>query len=280
MMETMDKLVLYFQYPFVRYAMIVGVLISLCSSLLGVTLVLKRFSFIGHGLSHVAFGATAVAAALKLSNSVILVLPVTIASAILLLSAGQNARVKGDASIAMLSVGALAVGYLIMNLFSKSANLSGDVCTTLFGTTTILTLSMTEVWVSAALSALVIAVFLFFYNKIFTITFDEDFALATGTNARMYNLILAVVVAVIIVLAMNLTGALLISALVVFPALSAMRVFKSFFAVTVCSVILSVFCTAFGIVLSILAGTPVGSTIVTVYIVGFAIFSLISIIRR
>ena len=280
MSGIMDTLALYFQYPFVRYAMIVGILISLCSSLLGVTLVLKRFSFIGDGLSHVAFCAIAVAAALGLTNNILFVLPVTVICAVLLLSAGQNTKIKGDAAIAMISVGALALGYLIMNLFSRSANLSGDVCATLFGSTSILTLSRTEVRLCALLSVLVIAVFLLFYHKIFSVTFDEDFATATGTSAKTYNLIFAIVIAVIIVLAMNLVGALLISALVIFPALSAMRVFKSFRAVTICSVVVSVICSALGILISILAGTPVGSTIVAVNIAGFIMFCAIGFVTR
>ena len=278
--EIIDKIVISFQYPVARNALIVGVLIALCSSLLGVTLVLKRFSFIGDGLSHVAFGAMAVAAAMKLTNNFLLVLPVTIICAVLLLRTGQNTKIKGDAAIAMISVGALALGYLIMNLFAKSSNLSGDVCATLFGSTSILTLSDTDVWLCGILSILVIAVFLLFYNKIFAVTFDEDFATATGNRAKIYNLILAVVIAVIIVLAMNLVGSLLISALVIFPALSAMRVFKSFKSVTICSVIVSVTCAALGILISIVAGTPVGSTIVAVDIAGFFIFSITGFISR
>ena len=281
MTDIVDKTVLYFSlFPFVRYAMIVGVLIALCSSLLGVTLVLKRFSFIGDGLSHVAFGAMAIAAAMNLTNNFLLVLPVTIICAILLLRTGQNTKIKGDAAIAMISVSTLAVGYLIMNLFSKSSNLSGDVCTTLFGSTSILTLTKTEVWLCAGLSILVVAVFLLFYHKIFAVTFDEDFSTATGVRAKTYNLILSVIIAVVIVLAMNLVGALLISALVIFPALSAMRVFKSFKAVTVCSVIVSVTCAALGILISIVAGTPVGATIVVVDIFGFFAFSVIGLITR
>ena len=280
MTEILDSLTTYLQYPFVRYALIVGVLISLCSSMLGVTLVLKRFSFIGTGLSNVAFGATAIAVALKLTDNVLFVLPATIICAVLLLRTGQNTKIKGDASIAMISVGALAIGYLVMNLYSKSANLAGDVCTILFGSVSILTLTMIEVWISVGLSILVIAVFLMFYHKIFAITFDENFAEATGNNAKMYNLILAIVIAVVIVLAMNLVGALLISALVIFPALSAMRTFKTFKSVTVCSVIVSVSCAAFGILVSIVAGTPVGSTIVAVNITVFAIFSLAGLIIR
>lgn len=272
MAELFDKLSLYLQYPFVRYALIVGVLIALCSSLFGVTLVLKRFSFIGDGLSHVAFGAMAIAAVVGLTNEIPLVLVITIVSAVLLLRTGQNAKIKGDAAVAMISVGALAIGYLLMNIFSKSSNLSGDVCSTLFGSTSILTLTKTEVWICAILSVLVVAVFLFFYNKIFSVTFDENFARATGTKAGLYNLLIAVVVAVIIVLAMNLVGSLLISALVIFPALSAMRVFKNFKAVTICSAVFSVSCALLGILISILAGTPVGSTIVAVDIAGFFLF--------
>lgn len=274
-----NKLALYFAYPFVRYALIVGVLIALCSSLLGVTLVLKRFSFIGDGLSHVAFGAMAIASILKLTNDLYFVFPVTILCAVLLLKTGQNARIKGDAAIAMISVGALAIGYLLMNLFSSSSNLSGDVCSTLFGSTSILTLRIGEVWLCGILSVLVLAIFLLFYNKIFAVTFDENFSRAVGTNADGYNLLIAVIIAVIIVLAMNLVGSLLISALIIFPALSAMRVYRDFRAVTICSAMLSVLCALFGILISILGGTPVGSTIVAVDIVVFALFYIIGLLR-
>ena len=280
MTYIIGKLAEYFTYPFVWYALIVGVLIALCSSLLGVTLVLKRFSFIGDGLSHVAFGATAIAVAMNLTNNFLIVLPVTILSAVLLLRTGQNTKIKGDAAIAMISVGALAIGYLIMNLYPpKSGNLAGDVCATLFGSTSILTLSVTEVWLCAILSVLVIAVFLLFYHKIFAVTFDEDFTAAIGIRAKTYNLALAIIIAVVIVLAMNLVGALLISALVIFPALSAMRVFNNFKDVTICSVIVSVACAVLGILVSIVAGTPVGSTIVAVDIAGFFIFSIASSLR-
>ena len=280
MEKIFSALALYFSYPFVRYALIVGVLIALCSSLLGVTLVLKRFSFIGDGLSHVAFGAIALATVINLSNDTLLVAPVTIAFAILLLKTGQNAKIKGDAMIAMLSVGSLAIGYLLMNVFSTSSNLSGDVCATLFGSTSILTLSMTDVRLCIGMSVVVIAVFLIFYHKIFAVTFDESFARATGTRAELYNLLIAIVIAVVIVLAMNLVGSLLISALVIFPALSAMRLLKSFKAVIFCSAILSVICAALGILTSILAGTPVGSTIVAVDIAAFGIFSLTGLLIR
>lgn len=275
MADMIAKLVTYLQFPFVRYALIVGTLIALCSSLLGVTLVLKRFSFIGDGLSHVAFGAMAVASVLRLTSEMPVVLLITTIAAVLLLRASQSARIKGDASIAMISVGALAIGYLLLNIFpAKSSNLAGDVCSTLFGSTSILTLTKSEVALCAALSAVVIVIFVLFYNRIFSVTFDEAFAKATGVRADLVNLLIAVITAVIIVLAMNLVGSLLISALVVFPALSAMRVKKSFLSVTVCSGILSVICAAFGLVISILSGTPVGSTIVAVDILAFGLFYL------
>ena len=265
----LDKIFFYLQYPFVRYAIIVGVLISLSSSLLGVTLVLKRFSYIGDGLSHVAFGAMAVATVLKLTDKMILILPVTVVCAVLLLKTGQNAKVKGDAAIAMLSVGALAFGYLLMNVFSTSSNLTGDVCSTLFGSTSILTLTLSEVILCAVLSVVVIGIFVFMYNKIFAVTFDETFAKATGVSADFYNTVTAVMIAVIIVLAMNLVGSLLISALVIFPALSAMNVFRSFLKVTIASAVISVICAFLGIMISILAGTPVGSTIVATDVFAF-----------
>jgi len=270
-----DTLMMYMGYPFVRYAMMVGVMIALCSSLLGVTLVLKRYSFIGDGLSHVAFGVMSVAAVLNLTNTMIIVLPGTILAAVLLLRTGQNAKIKGDAAIAMISVGALAFGYLLMNKFSTSTNLSGDVCSTLFGSMSILTLTKEEVALCAVLSAIVVIVFILFYNKIFAVTFDETFARSAGTRVNAYNLLIAVVIAVIIVLAMNLVGSLLISALVIFPALSSMRIFKTFKSVTIFSAIFSVFCAFFGIVISMLVGTPVGSTIVAADIIAFGICSLI-----
>ena len=266
-----SRLAMYLQYPFVRYALIVGVLIALCSSLLGVTLVLKRFSFIGDGLSHVAFGAIAIASVLNLSNEMLLVLPVTVISAVLLLRTGQNTKIRGDAAIAMISVGAMAFGYLLMNIFSTSSNLSGDVCSSLFGSTSIMTLTVWEVWLCVILSAAVVVFFVLFYNKIFAVTFDENFAKASGIGTNRYNLLIAVMIAVIIVLAMNLVGSLLISALVIFPALSAMRLFKNFLKVTIWSAVISVICALTGIILSILAGTPVGSTIVAADVAAFAI---------
>ena len=280
----MTTLMMYLGYPFVRYALITGVLISLSASLLGVTLVLKHYSFIGDGLSHVAFGVMAVASVLKMTNQMALVMPVTILFAVILLRAGQNAKIKGDAMIAMMSVVSLAFGYLIMNIFAAgsraSSNLSGDVCSTLFGSTSILTLTPQDVQLTVVLSAAVLLIYILFYNKIFAVTFDEDFADAVGTRAGVYNLMIAVVIAVIIVLSMNLVGSLLISALVVFPALAAMRLFDSFLKVTVCAAVLAVICAVLGIVISILAGTPVGSTIVAVDFAAFVLFWLAGIIKR
>ena len=264
----------YMSYPFVRYALIVGVLIALCSSLLGVTLVLKRFSFIGDGLSHVAFGALAIATVLKIANVNLFIMPVTIVCAVLLLRTGNNTRLKGDAAIAMLSVGSMAVGYPILNVFSVSSNVSGDVCSTLFGSTSILTLTSSEVIMCIVASVIVVAFFIIFYNRIFSVTFDENFTRSMGKNAGMYNLMIAVITAVIIVLAMNLVGSLLITALLVFPALSAMRIMKSFKSVIIYAAVLSVFGAVAGIIISIFASTPVGSTIVTIYIVIYIINSV------
>lgn len=271
-MNLFSTLAEYFAYDFVRYAMIVGVLIALCSSLFGVVLVLKRFSFIGDGLSHIAFGALAVSAVVGLTDQMLLVLPVTVAAAILLLRTGKNTKIKGDAAIAMVSVGALALGYLLLNVFSTSANVAGDVCSTLFGASSILTLTRWEVCLCIVLSAVVVLMFLVFYRRIFAVTFDEDFARATGVKASLYNMMIAVTVAVIIVLAMNLVGSLLISALVIFPALSAMRVFRSFRSVVICSAVLSVVCATTGILAAILLETPVGPTIVAADILAFLIF--------
>lgn len=270
----------YLSYSFVRYAFIAGVLTALCSSLLGVTLVLKRYSFIGDGLSHVAFGAMAIAAVLSVKTELIVVLPVTVLCAVLLLKTGANARIKGDAALAMLSVGSMACGYLLLNMFSASANISGDVCSTLFGSTSILTLTKTDVWVCVIMSALVILTYVLFYNKIFAVTFDENFARATGVNASAYNLLIAVITAVIIVLAMNLVGALLTSALMIFPALSAMRVFHTFRQVVLCSAVVAVISSAAGILISIVLSSPVGATIVVVDLLVFGGFSVAGRIMR
>ena len=270
----------YLSYSFVRYALAAGVLTALCSSLLGVTLVLKRYSFIGDGLSHVAFGAMSIAAVLSVKTELIVVLPVTVLCAVLLLKTGANARIKGDAALAMLSVGSMACGYLLLNMFSASANVSGDVCSTLFGSTSILTLTSADVWVCVIMSVLVILTYVLFYNKIFAVTFDENFARATGVNASAYNLLIAVITAVIIVLAMNLVGALLTSALMIFPALSAMRVFHTFRQVTICSAVIAVASSALGIIISIIFSSPVGATIVVVDLLVFGVFSLAGRVLR
>ena len=286
MTDIINTLGFYLQKPFVVNAVIVGVLIALCSSLLGVTLVLKRYSFIGDGLSHVAFGAMAIATITGVTNNMLIIMPVTVCSAVLLLRTGSNTKIKGDAAIAMISVGALALGYMLMNIAAQSGsgrtsgNVTADVCSTLFGSTAILTLTLSDVWICVGMSVIVITVFLIFYNKIFAVTFDESFAKATGIRSDLYNLLIAVVIAMIIVIAMNFVGSLLISALIIFPALSAMRVFKSFRSVIICSVIISVLCAFFGIIISILAGTPVGSTIVSADIIVFFIFCLTSFILR
>lgn len=281
-MTIFEKLQTYFQFDFVKRAFIVGVLVALCAALLGVILVLKRFSFIGDGLSHVAFGAMAVAGVVGVTNEMVIVMPVTIVCAIILLCGDENGKIKGDAAVALISVSALAIGYLVLNVFSSStgsSNISGDVCSTLFGSTSILTLSEGEVWLCVALSVTVMAMYLLFYNKIFAMTFDESFARAIGTKVKTYNAIVAVTTAVIIVLAMNLVGSLLISALVIFPALSAMRVFKSFKSVTVCSAVVSVVCAVVGLLASILFGTPVGSTIVAADLICFGVFSVAGLIK-
>ena len=276
----------YLKMDFIQYAIITTIFISLSSALLGVPLVLRRFSFIGDGLSHVAFFAMAIATALKvilknlpftITNDMLVIMPITIISAIMLLRTSNNSKIKGDQAIALISVGALSFGYLIMNVFPATGNVSQDVCTTLFGASSILTLSLSDVIISIALSIIVIIVFIVFYNKIFLVTFDESFAVATGVNANFYNLFLAIVTAVVIVLAMNLVGSLLISALIIFPVISSMRIFKNFKMVTISSSIISAVCATFGLLISIIQGTPVGSTIVAVNVVVFIIFYIIGL---
>ena len=279
-MNVFELLAKYFSYEFVWFALIVGTLISLCSSLFGVVLVLKRFSFIGDGLSHVAFGALAIATVIGVSDNMLIVLPVTVVSAILLLMSGRNAKIKGDAAIAMLSAGALAIGYLVMSVFSSSSNVAGDVCITLFGSFSIITLTRLEVILCVVLSVVVIALFVLLYNRIFAVTFEESFATASGVRASLYNLIIAVITAVIIVLAMNLVGSLLISALVIFPALSAMRLAKTFRGVVICAALISTLCAIVGILSAILASTPVGPTIVAVDIIAFLVCFLIEKIMK
>ncbi len=277
----MQTLLHYFSYPFVRYAVVAGILISLCAGLLGVILVLKRYAMIGDGLSHVAFGAMAVAAVLGFAPMTV-ALPVTVAVAVLLLLAGEKRLIKGDAAIAMLSAGSLAVGYLLLNLFpsSDTGSLSGDVCASLFGSTSMMTLSTTDVWLCVGLSVAVIGFFVIFYRKIFAVTFDEAFATSTGVRVRLYNFLIAAVSGIVIVLAMKLVGALLISSLIIFPALSAMRVFRSFRSVVLCSAILSVAGSLTGLIAALLLSTPTGASVAVVHILLFGAFSLVGRFRR
>ena len=272
-----NTLVEYLQYPFVRRILVAGVLVAFCASMLGVTLVLKRFSYIGDGLSHVAFAAMAIAMVLRMTNNTLIILPITVVAAILMLKTGQNAKINGDAVIAMLSVGSLAFGYLIMNVSGTSQNVSGDVCSTLFGAASILTLSNTDVWICLIMSLLVLVYYILYYHKIFSVTFDENFARATGIHTGAYNVLMAVVTAVVIVVAMNIVGSLLVSALIIFPALSAMRVFKNYKSVFICSAVYGVVSSGVGILISIAASTPVSATIVAIDIVLFVIFSIIGI---
>ena len=280
MNEIFLKLSAYLEMDFVRYALIVGVLIALCSALLGVTLVLRRFSMIGDGLSHVAFGAATVSAVCGLTSDTIIVLPVTVAAAVLLLRVGKSSRLKADSAIAMISVASLAFGYLLTSIFSSSANINGDVCGALFGSVKIISLTKLDLWTCVILSAVVIGMFLLFYNKIFALTFDEEFSSATGVRTSLYNTFIAIVTAIVIVLAMNLVGALLVSALIVFPALSAMRIMKSFRGVTLLAAVISVVCVLIGLFITIMAGTPAGATVVSVNIVLYLILSLVGLAKR
>jgi zinc transport system permease protein len=277
---VIDKLLLYFSaYPAVRYAAIALILISLSASLLGVTLVLKRYSMIGDGLSHVTFGAASVATVMGFTTPIYLSLPITVLAAILLLRLRSSTRIQGDAAIAMVSAGSLAFGYLALNLFpSESFDAGIDACDNLFGKG-IVGIDMIDVTFCLILSAVVLLIFICFYNKIFAITFDEDFASATGTHSNVYNTLIAVITGVMIVVAMNMVGALLIAALITFPALSSMRVFKTFRSVTVCSAVISVSCALLGLLTSLIASTPVGSTIVVADIAIFIIFSIVGAIK-
>ena len=280
-MNMLEQLQLYFSYDFVRYAFIAGVLISLCAGLLGVVLVLKRYAMIGDGLSHVAFGAMAIAAVLGFAPMTV-ALPVTVAVAILLLLAGEKQLIKGDSAIAMLSAGSLAVGYLLLNLFpsSDTGSLSGDVCASLFGSTSMMTLSNTDVWLCVGLSVAVIGFFVIFYHKIFAVTFDEGFATSSGVRVRAYNFLIAAISGVVIVLAMKLVGALLISSLIIFPALSAMRVFRSFRSVVICSAVISVVGSLTGLLAALLLSTPTGASVAVVHIIIFMAFTLVGKLRR
>ena len=271
----------YFSHDIVWYALLVGLLISVCAALFGVILVLKRFSFIGDGLSHVAFGATAIATVLSVTDSVMIVMPITVVAAILLLRTGKRTRLKGDSAIAVVSVGALALGYLIMSIFPSTSNIAGDVCSALFASSSILYLKSADVIFCALMSAAVITLFILFYRKIFALTFDEDFATAVGVRTGAYNILIATVTAIIIVMAMKLVGSLLISALIIFPALSAMRIMRSFRGVVILSCILASVCALTGFSLALLFDLPIGPTIAATNMLSFGISAVIGrIIKR
>ncbi len=276
---SINEFISYFSYPYVRYALIVGALVALCASLLGVTLVLKRYSYLGDGLSHVAFGAMALATVLNLADDLLIIMPVTVICAVILLGIGENKKINGDAALAMLSVGSLAVGYILLNLFPSSSNIAGDVCSSLFGSSSILTLKTSDLIVSIIMTVLVLLVFLLFYNKIFALTFDSSFMQASGGRARAYNLMIAVVTAVVISVSMRLVGSLLVSALIIFPAISAMYIFKSFRSVMVCSAVIGVSCALVGMTVSIIFGTPSGATIVAADIAALGICKMIGLRR-
>ncbi len=252
--------------PVLLRALIVGILVSLCAALLGVTLVLKRYSMIGDGLSHVGFGALAVATVMNVAPMAVAI-PVVIAAAFILLRLSGSGKIKGDAAIALISTAALAIGVMAV---SMSDGMNIDINSYLFGS--IISVGKEDVFTSVVLAAVVIAVFIFFYTKIFAITFDESFAKATGTNAGAYNLLIALLTAVTIVIGMRLMGSMLISSLIIFPALCSMRVFKSFLSVTVCSAVISVVTFIAGMLISYMADTPCGASIVCVNIVVFAAF--------
>ena len=254
-------------------ALIVGVLVSLCAALLGVSLVLKRFSMIGDGLSHVGFGALAIAAVMNLAPMAVAI-PVVIAAAFLLLRLSSSGKLKGDAVIALISTGALAIGVMAVSV-SKGMNI--DINSYLFGS--IISVSRSDVLISAVLAVAVLLMFVFFYTKIFAITFDESFAKATGINVGLYNMLIALLTAVTIVIGMRLMGSMLISGLIIFPALCSMRVFKSFLSVTVCSAVVSVTSFIAGMVISYAADTPCGASIVCVNIVMFAGFAAVGAVK-
>lgn len=270
----LDMFVQMFSYSFMVRAIIVGVLVALCASLLGVTLVLKRYSMIGDGLSHVGFGALCVALAMNVAPLAVSV-PVVIVSAFLLLRLSDNSKIKGDAAIALISSTALAVGILVT---SMTTGLNSDVNGYMFGS--ILAMSNTDVIISIVLSAAVLAMYCVFYNKIFAVTFDENFATATGTRTGMYNTLIALLTAVTVVIGMRIMGAMLISSLVIFPALTAMRVCKTFRKVVVVSAIVSVVCFFTGLFVSFVFSMPAGASVVAVNAIMFGIFSLFGIIKR
>lgn len=263
-----------FSSPILVRALIVGVLVSLCAALLGVSLVLKRFSMIGDGLSHVGFGALAIAAVMNLAPMAVAI-PVVLIAAFLLLRLSSNGKIKGDAAIAMISTGALGIGVMAVSM-SKGTNI--DLNSYLFGS--IMSVSSEDVVISVILAVIVLFMFVFFYTKIFAITFDESFAKATGTAANIYNMLIALLTAMTIVIGMRLMGSMLISSLIIFPALCSMRVFKSFKSVTICSGIISIVTFLAGMVISYVAETPCGASIVCVNTLTFLVFFVIGKIRK
>jgi zinc transport system permease protein len=271
MFEVLKEL---FSYTFILKALAVGILISLCTALLGVSLVLKRYSMIGAGLSHVGFGALAVALAMNLAPLKISI-PVVLLSAFLLLRISENSKIKSDAAIALISSSALAIGVMVIY---RSTGINTDVCNYMFGT--ILAMSKSDVYISIVSAIAALAVYIIFYNKIFAVTFDESFARAAGTNANFYNMLIALLTALVIVVGMRLMGAMLISSLIIFPALTAMRVFSSFKGVVACAAATSVVSFFIGIVVSFVSETPAGASIVVVNLAVFIIFYIVGLSLR
>lgn len=274
--ERFAKIGEYFKYSFVRNALIVSVLIAVCAAILGVFLVLRRYSALGDGLSHVAFGAAALAATLGVFDTQ-LVLPVTVIAAIFILRLSPEKRASGDAVIAVVSVGALAIGYTVLSLGGGEANISGDVCTALFGSSAILSVDTLEVIFVLAMTLILAALAVIFKYKLLSVTFDERFAKATGTKTGVYDTAIAVVCALVIVVGMKLSGSLLISALALFPALCAMKLTRSFSRVLFISAVVGALSAAVGVIFSILLETPVGATIAAVDIIIYTVVSLVKI---
>ena len=264
----MSGLLSMFSYHFMQRALLVGVLVSLCAALLGVSLVLKRYSMIGDGLSHVGFGALAIASAFHLAPLAVTV-PVVVIAAVLLLRLRSDGRVKGDAAIAIISSSALAIGVVVV---SVTRGMNTEVTSYLFGS--ILSLSRGDTVLSVVLSLAVLAVFLLLYPRLFAVTFDETFARATGTRADLYNTLLAVLTAVTVVLGMRMMGALLISSLIIFPALGAMKICRSFRGVVICAAVISVVCFLFGMTASYVFETPSGASVVSADLIAFGFCSL------
>jgi len=272
----MSYILSYFSYSYIRYALLCGVIVSLAASLLGVSLVLKRYSMIGDGLSHVGFGVTALAAVLNISNSLWFSIPIVIVAALFLLRLNEKSKLKGDAAIALVATSALAFGYIISSLSGRTTNV--DVCTFLFGN--LFTINPSEVLPSIILSVVVILAFLLLYNKLFLVTFDENFATATGVRAGVYNVLIATLTSITIVVGMKIMGTLLISALIVFPALTSMRVCKSFKSVVIAAGIISVTSCFVGVLLGVAFDLPGGSVIVLVNLAAFIVFSLVEFLKR